>query len=104
MGPWLFFVTNGCGAALLAEKFFREKHTNQGTSWSPKHEALVFFCALFLPKLGDVPVFLRFAHEVDKKEQIQCRLTKNADLNQYDCDPRCRLSHGKPSSFFFCAI
>ncbi|CAJ1367841.1 unnamed protein product [Effrenium voratum] len=39
VGPWLFFVTNGCGAALLAEKFFREKHTNQGTSWSPKHEA-----------------------------------------------------------------
>ncbi|CAJ1340889.1 unnamed protein product [Effrenium voratum] len=33
VGPWIFFASNACGAALLAENFFKETHTSEGTGW-----------------------------------------------------------------------
>ena len=36
MGPWIFFASNGCGAALLAQEFFKETHQWDGNGWKPK--------------------------------------------------------------------
>mmetsp|Transcript_42174 Transcript_42174/g.78433 ORF Transcript_42174/g.78433 Transcript_42174/m.78433 type:complete len:286 (+) Transcript_42174:74-931(+) len=33
-GPWLFFASNACGAAHLAEAFFKENHVQLGGTWS----------------------------------------------------------------------
>eukprot|EP00930_Biecheleria_cincta_P071709 TRINITY_DN59178_c0_g1_i1.p1 TRINITY_DN59178_c0_g1~~TRINITY_DN59178_c0_g1_i1.p1 ORF type:complete len:290 (+),score=38.66 TRINITY_DN59178_c0_g1_i1:20-889(+) len=38
-GPWLFFASNACGAALLAESFFLETHRFDGEHWMPKASA-----------------------------------------------------------------
>ncbi|CAE8634352.1 unnamed protein product [Polarella glacialis] len=39
LGPWLFFASNACGAALLAEQIFRESHTFDGTAWHRKTDS-----------------------------------------------------------------
>jgi len=35
-GPWIFFASNACGAALLAEVFFKEQYEFNGRTWAPK--------------------------------------------------------------------
>ena len=36
LGPWIFFASNACGAALLAQEFFKETHQWDGSGWKPK--------------------------------------------------------------------
>lgn len=36
VGPWIFFASNACGAALMAEQFFKENHQRSGQTWSTK--------------------------------------------------------------------
>jgi len=36
VGPWIFFASNACGAALLAERFFKETHTWSDGRWIPR--------------------------------------------------------------------
>lgn len=35
-GPWIFFASNACGAALMSEQFFKETHQQSGRAWSTK--------------------------------------------------------------------
>jgi len=36
IGPWVFFASNACGAALLAESFFEETHLRTNGTWIAK--------------------------------------------------------------------
>ncbi|CAE7235064.1 unnamed protein product [Symbiodinium pilosum] len=36
VGPWIFFASNACGAALLAEIFFKETHMHSNGAWTAK--------------------------------------------------------------------
>lgn len=48
VGPWIFFASNACGAAVMSEQWFKETHTRNGTVWTKKpnlHASAVLGCS-----------------------------------------------------------